>query len=68
VWIGTSVAVQNITGGYLCWVMMCYSFIADNSLPRDRVLRLGAVSFCYTARLVENIHSFIHLFLTASPA
>ena len=51
--MGTAITVQNIAGGYLVWIMMNYSFIADNSLPRDRVLRLGAVSFCYTARLAE---------------
>jgi hypothetical protein len=50
VWIGTTVVAQNITGGYLAWVMVTYSFIADNSDHRHRVLRLGIVNICYTAR------------------
>ena len=49
-WIGTTVMAQNITGGYLAWIMVCYSFIADNTKPRDRVLRLGAVSFVIMVR------------------
>ena len=42
--------VKNLTGGDLAWVMVTYSFIADNSVDRDRVMRLGAVTFCYALR------------------
>jgi|LakMenEpi03Aug12_release.lakeMendotaPanAssembly.Ray.scaffolds.fasta_scaffold1872669_1 multisubunit Na+/H+ antiporter MnhF subunit len=49
-WIGTTVVAQNITGGYLAWIMVTYSFIADNSEHRDRVFRLGLINFCYVVR------------------
>ena len=34
VWLGTVMPIQNISGGYLTFIMMTYSFIADNSTPR----------------------------------
>jgi|LakMenEpi03Aug12_release.lakeMendotaPanAssembly.Ray.scaffolds.fasta_scaffold90873_3 hypothetical protein len=49
-WIGTTVVVQNLTGGDLAWVMVTFSFIADNSADRERVIRLGFITFCYTVR------------------
>jgi hypothetical protein len=44
------VVVQNLTGGDLAWVMVTFSFIADNSADRERVIRLGFITFCYTVR------------------
>jgi hypothetical protein len=46
----TAGAIHNICGGYMVWIMMNYSFIADNTVPRDRVLRLGALALCYYLR------------------
>ena len=37
----------NITGGMLCFVMMKYAFIADNSSPRTRTIRIGIISGCW---------------------
>ena len=34
VWLGVYLPVQNISGGFLTFIMMTYSFIADNSTPR----------------------------------
>ena len=34
VWLGTVMPIQNISGGMLTFIMMIYSFIADNSTPR----------------------------------
>ena len=34
VWLATVMPIQNISGGYLTFIMMTYSFIADNSSPR----------------------------------
>ena len=34
VWLATVMPIQNISGGYLTFIMMTYSFIADNSTPR----------------------------------
>ena len=34
VWLATVMPVQNISGGYLTFIMMTYSFIADNSTNR----------------------------------
>ena len=33
-WLALSTPVQNISGGQLAFIMMIYSFIADNSTPR----------------------------------
>ena len=33
-WLALSIPVQNISGGQLAFIMMIYSFIADNSTPR----------------------------------
>ena len=33
-WLALVLPVQNISGGSLTFVMMTYSFIADNSSPR----------------------------------
>ena len=50
VWIATVVTVQNLTGGPMAFFMVSTSFVADNSLPRDRIIRLGALHFCFVAR------------------
>ena len=34
VWLGVYLPVQNISGGFLTFIMMTYSFIADNSTSR----------------------------------
>ena len=34
VWLATVMPIQNISGGYLTFIMMLYSFIADNSTQR----------------------------------
>ena len=34
VWLATVMPIQNISGGYLTFIMMTYSFIADNSTNR----------------------------------
>ena len=34
VWLATVMPVQNISGGFLTFIMMTYSFIADNSTNR----------------------------------
>ena len=34
IWLAMYMPVQNISGGTLTFVMMVYSFIADNSTPR----------------------------------
>ena len=34
VWLGVYLPVQNISGGFLTFIMMTYSFIADNSTNR----------------------------------
>ena len=33
-WLAIYMPVQNISGGMLTFIMMTYSFIADNSTPR----------------------------------
>ena len=33
-WLGVYMIPQNLSGGTLTYVMMTYSFIADNSSPR----------------------------------
>ena len=45
VWLGTVLPIQNITGEYLTFIMMTYSFIADNSNQRERMIRIGLCSF-----------------------
>lgn len=35
VWLATVMPIQNISGGYLTFIMMTYSFIADNSTNRS---------------------------------
>jgi hypothetical protein len=50
VWIGTVVTVQNLTGGMFILGMVSNIFVADNSLPQDRIIRLGAIQFCYFIR------------------
>ena len=39
--------VQNITGGFLTFIMMTYSFISDNSTRRQRTIRMAVLSFCW---------------------
>ena len=34
VWLATVMPVQNISGGYLAFILMTNSFIADNSTTR----------------------------------
>ena len=34
VWLGTVMLVQSFSGGFLAFIMMTYSFIADNSTQR----------------------------------
>jgi len=46
-WLAIYMPVQNISGGQLTFVMMTYSFITDNSMPRDRMLRLGILGFMW---------------------
>ena len=36
VWLATVMPIQNISGGYLTFIMMTYSFIADNSTNRQK--------------------------------
>ena len=36
VWLATVMPIQNISGGYLTFIMMTNSFIADNSTNRLR--------------------------------
>ena len=38
VWLATVMPIQNISGGYLCFIMMIFSFIADNSTPRQKYM------------------------------
>ena len=40
VWLATVMPIQNISGGYLTFIMMTYSFIADNSTNRLKYLLL----------------------------
>ena len=47
VWLGTVLPIQNITGGFLTFIMMTYSFIADNSTQRERMIRIGLCSFSW---------------------
>ena len=47
VWLATVMPVQNISGGVLTFVMMTYSFIADNSSPRERMIRLAVMGFMW---------------------
>ena len=47
VWVATVMPVQNISGGILTFVMMTYSFIADNSTKRQMTIRLAVLSFCW---------------------
>jgi len=47
VWLATVMPPQSLTGGFLTFVMMTYSFISDNSTPRERTIRLGVLSFCW---------------------
>ena len=47
VWLATVMPVQNISGGTLTFVMMTYSFIADNSTPRERMIRLAVMGFMW---------------------
>ena len=42
--------VQNFSGGTLCFIMVVYSFIADNSADRDRTLRLAILRFAAPAK------------------
>ena len=35
VWLAVYLPVQNISGGVLTFIMMTYSFISDNSTPRQ---------------------------------
>jgi len=47
VWVATVMPIQNISGGFLTFIMMTYSFIADNSTRRQRTIRLGVLNFCW---------------------
>jgi len=47
VWLATVMPIQNISGGYLTFIMMTYSFIADNSTQRERMARLGFASLMW---------------------
>jgi len=47
VWVATVMPVQNISGGFLTFIMMTYSFISDNSTRRERTIRLAVLSFCW---------------------
>jgi hypothetical protein len=55
VWIGTVVTVQNLTGGIFILVMVSNAFVTDNSLPQDRIVRLGAIHFCYIIRCIVQL-------------
>ena len=61
-WLGTVMLVQSFSGGFLAFIMMTYSFIADNStqrwvklldcwcdlpLSRERMVRIGLASFSW---------------------
>ena len=35
IWLAVYLPVQNISGGVLTFIMMTYSFISDNSTPRQ---------------------------------
>ncbi|XP_023322692.1 uncharacterized protein LOC111697052 isoform X2 [Eurytemora carolleeae] len=47
IWLGTVVAVKNLSGGYLVFIMVTYSFISDNCTPEDRTLRMGILNFSW---------------------
>ena len=47
VWLMTVPLADALSGGSMVFVMVTYAFIADNSSPRQRTIRLGAVSACY---------------------
>ena len=39
VWLATVMPPLNLSGGISCYIIMLYSFIADNTSPRDRTFR-----------------------------
>merc|ERR1719317_657747 len=47
VWLATVVLIKNAFGGMLGFVMVVYSFIADNSSDKQRTIRLAILSFTW---------------------
>ena len=47
VYLATAILPEVLTGGYLCTILASYSFIADNSTPETRMLRLAVKSFSH---------------------
>jgi len=47
VWLFTVILSKNVFGGSLAYVMVVYSFIADNSNERQRTIRMAILSFLY---------------------
>ena len=47
VWLATVPTCDAVSGGWMVLVMVTNAFIVDNSSPRQRTLRLGAISGCF---------------------
>ena len=47
IYLATAILPEVFTGGYLCTILASYSFIADNSTPETRMLRLSIQSFSH---------------------
>ena len=44
VWLATVMPPLNLSGGISCYIIMLYSFIADNTSARDRTFRQHFIS------------------------
>ena len=51
-WLSFYIPVQNLAGG--TFVMIVYSFISDNSTPRERMLRLGIIIWTVSSNQKSN--------------
>jgi len=47
VWLISVILSKNLFGGSLAYVMVVYSFMADNSNDRQRTIRMAILSFSY---------------------
>ena len=45
VWLATVMPPLSLSGGIFCYIIMLFSFIADNTTPRDRTFRQQFLSF-----------------------
>ena len=54
VWLATVMPPLNLSGGISSYIIMLYSFISDNSTPRDRTFRQQFLSYIYRDTIIGN--------------